>query len=50
MGFWPFSSKKEITLEDVQNKEKKCGDKYDDFILCTRHIGFNDIKCRRILI
>ncbi|CAD8046822.1 unnamed protein product [Paramecium primaurelia] len=35
-----------ITQEQVQIKEKKCHDRYDDFLLCQREYGFNDLKCR----
>ncbi|KAM3127620.1 hypothetical protein pb186bvf_020271 [Paramecium bursaria] len=29
-----------------QEREIICNDRYDDFLLCQREYGFNDLKCR----
>lgn len=32
-------------IKDEKTKDK-CDNRYDDFIMCQKEYGFNDLKCR----
>jgi len=38
-----------INSNTILKQENKCNDRYDEFLLCQREYGFNDLKCRSTL-
>ncbi len=54
-----FKKKPESTIDDCsfylwsmnqyvldEKRKEKCDNRYDDFLMCQKEYGFNDLKCR----